>query len=938
MNWFGRGPGSLGDPLFRLALRTLPSSFRSDFAHDILSFHRARLRDVGGSRWTRLGIWVRALWDVVFYALMERTRRALGGVKRRARRVKGLSWIATSFIGGDARAGRRPPAAGSRTNSNLGDTFLIALREIKYAVRGLVRTPAFSLAFVLTMALGIGANTAIFSVVRGVLLRPLPNRDGDRVVYVRQTAAVSALPNATFSVPEVIDYRTVATTVEGFAEYSALTFTMLGYGDPRRVRSGIVTGNYFDVLGLDVVLGRDFDASDDGAAASPVMILTHDFWRRAFGGDSTVVGHTARMNGRTITIVGVLEPAPHYPERTDIYVNMVSSPHHMSATMNHDRLHRMTQVFGRLTPGNTLQTATTELHGIAQRLVAEYPEAYEETGGSLVTITTLKDELTKRARLTLLVLLGTALFVLVIACANVANLTLTRSIRREREIAVRAVLGAGRGSLRRLLLAENVLLSLAGAAFGMVLAVLGGDLLVSYAARFTPRAAEIQLDGLVLLFTLFVAMAAAFLIAFVPRLPSHGNIGSAVARASVRSTGSVGQRRLQRTLVVAQLAVSFVLLIGAGLLVRTLVNLSRVDTGFDVENVLTMDIPALRQGRTEAQTFAFYENVLDRVAALPGVTSAAVASMVPLTGSGIKLEVSVEGYQYDPDSPAPLADFRSTTPDYFRTLGTPVLTGRAFATTDHIDALEVVIINQSMADYYFPDLDPVERRIRWSDEQIRFIGVGGGWRTIVGVVPDTKDYDLERPTGHVVFQPMAQEGLFAGSLLLRTGPDPTTIIQSVVRIIRGLEGDQPVENVRTLAEIRSDTMAARRLNASLIGAFAGLALLIAAVGVSGVLAFSVSQRTNEIGIRMAMGANQRRVIRMVLEEGGVMLAIGLVMGGAAALAVSRFLSGLLFEIEATDPITFVGVGLVLSAVALGTSWAPALRASRVEPVEALRAE
>ena len=914
----------LGDPLYRLALLTLPRSFRSDFAREILIFHADQLRDSGGSRITRMGIWIRAMGDVLFHALLERAVRWFSAVAARISRNRTLHTP-------DRHRGNR------RRNSHMGDRLVNALRELRYAVRGLARAPGYSFAFVLTLGLGIGANTAIFSVVNGVLLQPLPNRDGDRVVYVRQTAAVSAMPNATFSVPEIIDYRAAATTLEGFAEFSALTFTMLGEGEPRRVRSGIVTGNYFDVLGLVPILGRNFDSGDDGETADPVMMLTQDFWLRAFGGDSTVVGHTARMNGRTIVIVGILEPAPHYPERIDVFVNMVSSPHHMSASMGSDRMHRMTQVFARLTSGNTIETATVELHGIAGRLADEYPETYEETTGSLIAITKLKDELTKRARLTLYLLIATAGFVLVIACSNVANLTLTRSIRRERELAVRAMLGAGRASLRRLLLTENLLLSMVGAMLGLTLAVAGGDLLVSYAARFTPRATQIELDGAVLLFTLVVAAGAAVLIAFVPRIPADRYIGSAVARAGTRTTGGLTQKRLQQGLVVGQLAVSFVLLIGAGLLLRTLVNLHRVDPGIDVENVLTMDIPANRSGRTNEQVLDFYETVRSRVSALPGVTSAAIASTVPLTGSSFNLEMRVDGYPYDPDVPTPLADYRSATPDYFTTVGASMLAGRSFASTDHIDAAKVVIVNQAVVNFYFPDLDPIGRRIRWSDPQTQFIGIDDEWRTIVGVVADTREFALDRPATHAVFQPFAQE-IWPGSLLIRTATEPTALTRGVVRIIRELAGDQPIENIQTLAQIRLDTMAPRRLNATLVGLFAILALAIAAIGVSGVLAFSVSQRTNEFGIRIAMGADQPRVLRMVLKDGAIMLGMGLAIGGAAAVAVSRLLSGLLFEIAATDPLTFAGVALVLVAVALGASLAPAWRASRVEPVEALRAE
>lgn len=809
------------------------------------------------------------------------------------------------------------------------------LRAFKYVARGLRRTPGFALAFILTMGLGIGANTAIFTVVRGVLLRPLPHDGGDRIVYLRQTHAVSAIPNVSFSVPEIRDYREAARTLQGIAEFSALTFTMLTEAEPRRVRAGIVSGNYFDVMGLATVLGRPFDATDDPESADPVMILTNDFWLRAFGGDSSVVGRTVRMNGRTVEIVGVLEPVPDYPERTDVLVNTVSSPHHMSAAMSDDRDHRMTHVFARLGPGVTARRAKVELDAIAGRLSQEYPEVYVEGAPVGVTVTTLKEELTRNARLTLLVLIGAAAFVLVIACANVANLTLARSIRRDREFVVRAVLGAGHGTLRRLLLLENAVVTFLGAALGLVLAKVGLNALVAYAARFTPRAAEIALDGWVFGFALAVAAGAAVLFAFVPRLPVGGKLHAAVARASTRAAGSIGGRRMQRGLVVAQLAVSFVLLIGAGLLMKTLVNLQRVEPGYDLENVLTMDVPARTAGRDDAQVNAFYQMILDRVTALPGVTSAAVASVVPLTSAPFMFEVGIEGHQPDIDAPNPQANFRSVSTDYFAAVGTPLLMGRAFRPTDHADAAPVVVINQSMADAFFPGQNPIGRRVRWTDEQTRFIGVDSGWRTIVGVAADTRDFALDQPPTNVVYQPMAQE-VWPASLLIRASTPPGGLARSVVSIIRDLDPQQPVENIQTLDEIRAGASAPARLNATLVGSFAILALLIAAVGITGVLAFSVNQRTHEIGVRLALGADERLVRAMVVKEGLALMTAGLAIGGVAAIGLSRFLSGLLFEVQATDPVTFVAVGLVLAVSAVVASWAPAHRASRLEPVAALR--
>jgi predicted permease len=592
-------------------------------------------------------------------------------------------------------------------------------------------------------------------------------------------------------------------------------------------------------------------------------------------------------------------------------------------------------VFARLAPGSTVQSTKAELDGVAQNLFDEFPEVYVDGAPVGVRVTTLKQEPTRNARLTLFMLIGSTVFVLVIACANVANLTLTRSIRRDRELAVRAVLGAERAGLRRLLLIENAVMTFAGAALGMVLAAAGMGLLVSYAARFTPLSTAITLDGWVLAFTVLVAAGAATLFAYVPRLPEQSKLGSAVTGSGTRTTGGVAAKRLQRGLVVAQLAVSFVLLIGAGLLLKTLVNLQQVDPGYDVENVLTMDVPANSGGRGSAEMVSYYETMHDRIAALPGVMSAAVSSVVPLATGPFLFEVGVEAYQVPVGDAVPQANYRSVMPDYFATVGTPLLQGRGFDQTDHAEAAKVVIINQAMADFFFPGQDPLGRRVRWTDDQMRFIGIETDWRTIVGVVGDARDFALDQPPVHSVYQPFAQE-VWGGSLLIRTANDPHAIGESVRRIVRALDAEQPIENVQTLAELRAGATAPKRLNATLVGAFALLALLIAAVGVGGVLAFSVSQRTHEIGVRLSLGADEAKVRGMVVKEGAVLLVAGLAIGGGIALAVSQFLSGLLFGVQATDPVTFAGVALVLTGVALGASWLPAWRASRVEPVTALR--
>jgi len=798
--------------------------------------------------------------------------------------------------------------------------------------RSLRLSPGYTAAFVLTLGLAIGANTAIFSVVRGVLLKPIPHRGGDSILHLRQTAVVTALADATWSVPEIADYRESATTIAGFAEFSALTFTMLGHEQPRRVHAGIVSANYFEVLGLRPVLGRLFEPADDPRTADAVMALSHEFWNRAYGADPGVVGSTARMNGRTITIVGVLEPVPHYPERTDVFVNTVTSPHHMSAAMSDDRQHRMTKVFARLAPGRTTDQALAELEALAGSLALEYPEAYETPEGSRITATPLSEELTHRARPTLFVLIATAAFVLFVACANVANLTMSRALGRRRELAVHGALGAGRFRLRSLVLSENLVLSLAGAALGLVLTQMSFSALVAYTARFTPRASEVALDGVVLATMLVLATGAAFLTALAAPLPAPGN---GATEDAARAGNGRAARRLQRGFVVAQLALAFVLLAGAGLFTRSLSNLTRVDPGYDVDTILTMEIPARRAGQTPAQLTSYYRTIQSETAALPGVEAVALTSSLPLTGAPATLAVGVEGYALDPEAPVPRADFRAVSPDYFRTLGIRLVDGRAFADSDDAEAAKVVVINEAMASYYFAELSAVGRRLRWTDEQARFIGVDDGYRTVIGVAEDTRDHSLEQPSVHVVYQPMSQEP-WVQSLAVRARTEPTSLTQSVTEIIRRADAEQPIENVRTLAEIRAETLSPQRLNAALIGGFAALSLVIAAVGVLGVLGFSVSQRTRELGVRASLGADARALLTLVLREALTLQAAGLVIGVIAAAGLSQFLRGMLFGVEPADPATLIEVGLVLATVATAAAFIPAWRASQTDPTEVLR--
>ncbi len=813
--------------------------------------------------------------------------------------------------------------------------------DLRYAIRSLSRARGFTVAVVLTLGLGIGANTAIFSVVRGVLLRPLPHRDGDRLVYLRHSITGPGGENVLFSVPEILDFRNSATTLRGIAEYSGMTYTLQGEHDAVRVQVGLVTGNFFQIMGLSPVLGRLLDEGDDGTSVPPVMVLTHEYWMSRFGGDSTIIGRPVRMDGRDVRVVGVVQPAPYFPNRMDALLNMVISEHHTSAMMVHGRTHRMTEMIARLAPGASVEQARAEVAAIRGRVQTEFADAYDPGSGYRVSVIPFQQVLGERAKLTLWLLMGAAAFVMIISIANVANLTLMRGVRREQELVVRAALGAGAGRLRRLLLAENLVLAFVGAVLGLVLATGGARLLIALAERYSPRANEIRLDGMVLGFTLVLTLGVAVLLSFAPRLAREGTLGTWVAAGVNRASASLKRQRLQRALVVAQIAVSVMLLTGAGLLTRTMVRLSEVDAGLTsrADEVLTMEVPIGGIGRGDVDTKALYDRMRLEIGAIPGVRDVGVGSTMPLRTTQFQLEVKADGRALAAGEPMPRAEYRTASPEYFRAAGIPLLAGREFTTTDRGGGPLVVILNKTLADHLFPDRDPIGQRVAWTGDVLRFIPVSGAWRTVVGVVGDTKDGGLDAEPLPVVFQPFAQEINFgSGGLVIRARSDALSLANAATRLVRSVVPNDPIENVLTVAQIRDQSVAPRRLNAALVSSFGILAVIIAAVGIAGVLAFSVSARTNEIGIRMSLGADSGRVQTMILMEGGVLLALGLGLGAGGALFATRLIRGLLFGVAPHDPVTLGAVVVLMAAVGIGACWLPALRAAKIDPAVAIRAQ
>lgn len=799
--------------------------------------------------------------------------------------------------------------------------------------RRLRRSPGYVLAFVLTLGLGIGINTAIFSVVNGVLLAPLPYADADRLVYLRHPATSRGLDNIGFSFVEIADLKEGVRSLDAFVEYGDLTFNVVGEGEPHRAVGGIVSSNYFDVLGLRPVLGRTLQAQDDGQGAEPAMVLTHGYWQRVFGGDPEILGRVLKLyvfsEPKTVRVVGVMAPGALYTgiRQQDFFVNYAASAHYGGASMLDERTHRMTDLFARLSPGQSVDAARRELALVHGRLAQSNPGAYPSALGLEVQADPWRDALTAEARPMLLILAGTVALVLLLACANVANLTLTRLVRRERELAVQAALGGSERRIRAELLAENLVLALAGAGLGLLLALVCRGVLVQYASRYTVRTGEIAMDWRVLGLTGLIAVAAAVLLAWAPRLPGLETSG-------VAGRGGVGvaRKRLQGALVAGQLALCFALLIGAALMVRTLVNLSRVDSGISYENVIALDVPNFT-GMPSETNLTLMQQLQERAASASGVRAAAYASHVPFAdATPVRLTVQVEGRNDEEIASPPIVQ-NFVSPEYFEVVGVPILEGRAFTRADDATGEGVVVLSAALAKQLFADADPLGRRVR----QQQFNGQWGEWVRVVGVAADTREDGFVGEPTHTVYRPGAQT--FPGqSLVLRlAGPIPP-VLEQVQRAVRELDPERPMDNVVTLDALRYEDLAPPRLNATLFSAFALLALIIAAVGVLGVLAFNVSQRTQEFGVRMALGARREQVLAMVLGEGGVLLAIALGAGVLGSLALARFLRGIVFEVGTADPLTYGAVALLLSAVALVAAWLPARRATRVDPVEALRSE
>ena len=815
---------------------------------------------------------------------------------------------------------------------------MLLFQDLRHAVRSLARVKGLAFTVIVTLALGIGANAAIFTVVQGVLLRPLANDDEERLIYIRQSAPGITVENAAFSVPELRDLQASVRGIAAFGDFSVIEFTMVGIGDPRVVRSGVVGGSYFEVMGLRSIRGRLIEPRDDGPQAPGAVVLTHRFWTTTLGSDESVVGKTVRIGDRAATIIGVLEPSVPYPSETEVIANVVTSPHHLDATMVDGRVHRMTELFGRLAPGVDLETATAELETAHSAMMSRHPEAYPAASRFGISAVPLRDQVTAPARTVLWVLLAASGLVFVIACANVANLILARSVKREGELAIRAALGASRAALRRTLLAESLVLCGAGAALGIALAGPMVEVLSQYAARFSVRALDLTVDTSLLWVGVGLALVAAVLLAYVPRLPSaEGGAGLGLASGSLRMTP--GTNRRLRAFAVVQIAASFVLLTGAAALVMALIALQTAPTGFNLRQVLALHVP-VSYTRPAAEVRTLYREIVRRISEQPGVERIAIGTAVPWRDAGVfgpGFQFSIEGYAKANGEDDPRARFRTVSPGFFATLGIPLVAGRDFTDGDRSGGDSVVIVSESIARRMFGSRDVLNRPLVWTDPVMKFIGVHMRGRRIVGVAADVDDENVVPGPAMTVYHPFEQE-IGGGRLFVHASGDPYALVAPVTRIVRELAPDQPVERAATLEDVRAEVLAPDRLNALVFGGFAGLALLIAVVGVAGVLAFSVSARTREFGVRLAIGSAPRQLLVGVLRQGAAIAALGVVAGLAGGWLLARALEGLLADAPLPGVLAIGGAAGILIAAALLASTSPAWRAARVDVITALRSE
>ena len=818
------------------------------------------------------------------------------------------------------------------------DTFWLDLR---YALRSLARSPGFAIVAVLTLALGIGANTAIFSVVYSVLLRPLAYAEPERLISLRAGFAGNGLKDIPASQPEYQDYLREVDALEDLAAIYPININLTGLGEPQRIQAAVVSDNYFRLLGVKPAVGRDFTAEDDGGRIGYVAIISHELWRRRFGGDPGIIGKTVRLDDDPMTIIGIMPSGFRHVLESGASPMEVWAPialDNPDPNFFNQRNARVYDLIGRLKPGRTVDDARAELKVLTARLAERYPQNYPAGQGWEPAVEPLAEQVVGDVRPALLILLGAVGFVLLIGCANVANLLLARATAREREIAVRTALGSSQMRLVRQLLTESLVLSLAGGVLGLVLASWGSTALGRIAANNLPRAGEIELSLPVLGFTALLILVTGAAFGIIPALQaSRPDLQGVLKDAARGSSAGAPRTRMRAVLVVAEVAVALMLLAGAGLLLRSFQRLMAVEHGFDPEQLLTLQVwlPVPNdnaKGRffSHEQRRGFYERSLAAVQAVPGVRSAALTNRLPLRGRG-GTGFTIEGRPVLPDQPLPSAEFRIVSPNYFTTMRIPFVRGEGLPELADSIANGKVVVNRTLAEKYWPGDDPIGRRIQ-------LFGPQGPWVSIVGVVGDVRQMGLAQPPREELYVSYLSVSSQEMSMVVRTGDDPEGLGTAVTNAIREVDPEQPVFGVMSMERLIDDASAERRVSMMLLLLFAAIALLLSALGIYGVMAYTTSQRRHEIGIRMALGARGPDVLRLVVGQGMRLVGIGLGLGLAGAWLLSRALSSQLYGVTAQDPLTYGSVALILGAVALTASWLPARRATRVDPMLSLRSE
>jgi putative ABC transport system permease protein len=801
------------------------------------------------------------------------------------------------------------------------------IQDLRFGMRMLAKKPGFTLVAIITLALGIGANTAIFSVVHAVLLRPLPFPNPDRLVVMTEKDREGSRMGAAY--PNYQDWRTQAESFEGMAGFRSQIFNLTGVDKPLRLQGRTVSWNFFELLGVVPQLGRGFVEQDDQPGAPPAAMVSHGIWQEKFGGEPALVGNQVKLDGDSFTVVGVLPRDFEFFRRVDVYVPLGQYIKRQPAILDRGN-HFGLNVLAILKSGVRVEHASSEMDTLAAQLERQYPNT---NSGNGVMVQQLNERYTEDIRTALLVLFTAVSLVLMIACVNIANLLLVRTTERQKEIAIRVALGAGRARIVRQLLSESVLISLMGGLAGLLIGMWMKDGILALAPQDVSRLSEARMDGVVLLFTFGVSVLTGVLFGVLPAWhASRGNLNTTLKEGG-RTSGGSSREGMRKVLLVGEVGLSLVLLIGAGLMLRTVFELTRTNPGFTPENLLTMQVSLARNAYDEPRRRLFYDECLTRVQAVPGVMSAALTLSLPIDGSNWNSVFIVGDQAVPPRAELPASAFTPVSTNYFETMGVRLINGRGFTAADTEKSATVTVINETMARRFWPNESPIGKRLKqgWPENETP-------WREVVGVAADVKLNGVDQETPLQAYLPLAQEPALSLALVVRSQGNPLSLAAAVEQAIYAMDKDLPVFNTRSMDQLLDNAIAQQQLTMVLLAGFAAVALLLAAVGIYGVVSYSVSQRTHEIGIRMALGAQAGDVLRLVAGQGMGLAIVGVAIGVGASLVLTRLMTSLLFGVSATDPLTFAAISVLLALVALLACYFPARRATKVDPIIALRYE